>query len=288
MLTAVNKPSFLLADDRRIELNHPLLMGVINMTPDSFCYATPVLSAALDRVEQMITSGVDIIDVGGEATNPAVTLTDHDPQRELDRVLPLVEAIAARFDVMISVDTSSGLVMHQSVALGAHMINDQRGLCGDGALEAAVDLQVPVCLMHSFEPQREPGSSSPASLLQSMLLWFDGRISDCLAAGMSRDSLILDPGFGQGHYGKNAEENFYLLAHLQSFSVFDLPLLVGWSRKSMLGDILGGRPVNQRLSASLASALLAVQQGAHIIRCHDVQETKDVLMVYQHLLNYIT
>ena len=265
----------------------PQVMGVVNVSADSFCVATPNLADAIARVDQLLAAGVDIIDIGGEATNPSVNLASHNRHQAFDRVLSLVEAISARCDVTISVDTSDASLMREAVKLGAGMINDQRGLSESGALKAAVDLAVPVCIMHSFQPQRHPGSSSPAELMQSMLSWFDAKITECLAAGMSRNALILDPGFGQGHYGKNTVENFYLLAHLQSFAVFDLPILVGWSRKSMLGDILGGRSVDQRVSASLASALLAVQQGAQIIRCHDVQETKDVLTVYEQFLRHL-
>jgi dihydropteroate synthase len=274
--------SLCLADDRNVSLLKPSVMGVINMSPDSFYRPYSSHDEILTTIEKMVASGVDIIDVGGEATNLNVNL-ENPPSvaQQIDRVAPIVEKIAREFPVLISVDTSYPAVMREVVSQGAHMINDQRGLLVEGALAAIVELKVPVCLMHFFTPPRRPGSCGLAELLSIIKADLWTLTARCRTAGVSSDRIIIDPGFGQGHYCKNAEENYYLLAHLSEFSVLGFPILTGWSRKSMIGEALGGAPPQERLYGSIAAAALAAREGAAIIRVHDVAETMDAIKVFR-------
>ncbi len=271
-----------LADDQKISLPKPSVMGVINMSPDSFYRPYTSRSEILKTIEIMVEKGVDIIDVGGEATNPAVNLDSAGVvQQQIDRVAPIVEEIARNFPILISVDTSQPEVMREAVAHGAHIINDQRGLQVPGAMSTVVELKMPVCLMHFFSTPRTPGSCSLLNLLAMIKadLWTLG--TRCQTAGVSHDRIIIDPGFGQGHYCKNAQENYYLLAHLQEFNELGFPVLVGWSRKSMIGETLGGVPPKERLYGSIAAASMAAMHGAAIIRVHDVVETMDAIKVFR-------
>lgn len=271
-----------LADGRKISLLKPSVMGVINMSPDSFYRPYSSVDEILKTVEGMVKSGADIIDVGGEATNLTVDLDNSpDVQQQIDRVAPLIEMISRQFPVLISVDTSQPAVMREAVARGAHIINDQRGLQVSGALAAVVELNVPVCLMHFFTAPRRPGSCSLMELLAMIKADLWTVTARCQTAGISHDRIIIDPGFGQGHYCKNAQENYYLLAHLAEFSALGFPILVGWSRKSMIGETLGGVSVQERLYGSIAAAALAAMQGASIIRVHDVVETIDAIKVFR-------
>lgn len=258
-------------------------MGVINMSPDSFYRPYHCEDEIFTAVEQMVKSGVDIIDVGGEATNLAIDLNHNAPSAEeqANRVVPLIERIAQRFDVLISVDTSEPLVMREAVQHGARLINDQRGLSRPGALETAVELNTPVCLMHFFDPPRMPGSSSPAALFALIKADLEKTVARCRASGLNGNKIIIDPGFGQGNYGKNARENYYLLAHLQELTAMGLPILAGWSRKSMIRDALDGASPENRLYGSIAAATIAAMQGASIIRVHDVAETRDAVKVFR-------
>ncbi len=268
----------LLTQGREVVFDSPAVMGVINLSPDSFYQVRQGVDAVVECVAQMIKDGVSIIDLGAEATNPKAILRDNESEQiafEQEQLLPVIEALRSRFDVFLSVDTSRAAVMSSVAKAGADMINDQRALTLSGALKTAADSGLAVCLMHSFMPKREPGSSSGKELVSRIIADLKKQINACEEAGMSRKSIIVDPGFGQGHYGKNTDENLYLLAHLDELSIINLPILAGWSRKSMLGDILG-RDVDERLAGSLAAALIAAQKGAHIIRAHDVQETNDV------------
>lgn len=271
-----------LADNHHVSLAKPAVMGIINMSPDSFYRPYHSQDEILIAIEQMVASGVDIIDIGGEATNLSIDL-EHAPgvQQQIDRVVPLVEIIAKQFPVLISVDTSHPVVMHEAVARGAHIINDQRGLQVPGALAAATALKVPVCLMHFFMTGRQPGSCPPPELLATIKADLWTVITRCRTAGISDDRIIIDPGFGQGHYCKNAQENYYLLAHLAEFASLGFPVLAGWSRKSMIGEALGGVSASQRLYGSIAAAALAAMQGAAIIRVHDVAETMDAIKVFR-------
>lgn len=258
--------------------SRPLVMGVLNVTPDSFSDGGRFMSrdAALRAVEDMIAAGVDLVDVGGESTRPGAEPVAESVER--DRVLPIVEAVAARFDVVISLDTSTPSVMRDGVAAGASLINDVRALRRPGALQAAARTDAMVCLMHM---QGEPGSMQDApaygSVVAEVRSFLAGAADRALAAGIERQRLILDPGFG---FGKTTEHNLQLLRELSAVGVDGLPLLVGLSRKRLIGA-LTGRPVGARLAGSLALALLAAQRGARIIRVHDVPETVDVLRILQ-------
>jgi dihydropteroate synthase len=266
--------------------NLPAIMGVINMSPNSFYKPSASFKQGLALARDMISQGATILDVGGEATNPFVDIDADAPSinNEIDRIVPLVRAIRAECnDVIISVDTSTPRVMEAAVAAGATMINDQRALLREGALDMAVALNVPVCLMHLPWPMRTPGSSSPAQLLKTITADFEEWIERCLKAGIAPEHLILDPGFGTGNYGKSTQENFYLLNHLEVIIAMGFPVLVAWSRKSMIGDVLGGAPADERLYGSVAAATLALQKGASIIRTHDVKPTIDALKIVEHM-----
>jgi dihydropteroate synthase len=251
-------------------------MGVLNMTPDSFSDGGRWngRDAALRHAADMIREGADIIDVGGESTRPGAEAVPE--QQELDRVLPVLEALAEEFDVTLSVDTSKAAVMRAAVGAGAGMLNDVYALRQPGALEAAGDLGVPVCLMHmQGEPrsmQVDPRYDDVVAEVEDFLL---ERADAAEAAGVPRAHIVLDPGFG---FGKSPEHNLALLRALPRLARCGYPLLVGLSRKRLL-ETLTGRPVGERLAGSLALALAAARGGASIIRVHDVAETVDVLRV---------
>lgn len=270
---------------RRLELSHPVTMGVINTTPDSFADGgTLYRSARLDlelamaRAREMVDAGAAILDIGGESTRPgaaAVPLAE-----EMDRVLPLLERIVAELDVIVSVDTSSPRLMTAAAALGAGLLNDVRALAREGALAAAAATGLPVCLMHMRgEPatmQRAPRYADVVAEVEDSLR---GRVAACEAAGIPRHRVILDPGFG---FGKTVQHNLQLLNGLPRLAGLGLPLLVGLSRKSMIQQLLG-RPVGERLPASLALAVLAAERGAAIIRTHDVAATADAVAIWTAL-----
>ncbi|MBF0256562.1 MAG: dihydropteroate synthase [Gammaproteobacteria bacterium] len=252
-------------------------MGILNVTPDSFSDGGRFtrLDAALRQAERLAAEGAAILDIGGESTRPgaqAVAL-----EEELDRVIPLIERLHAELPLPISIDTSKPEVMRAAVAAGAGLINDVYALRREGALQAAAELGVPVCLMHmQGEPRVMQHNPSYTDLLAEVAAFFDERIGACVQAGIRREQLLLDPGFG---FGKTLEHNLQLLAHLAEFQRFDLPLLVGISRKSMIGALLDNAPVDQRLYGSLAAAVLAAERGASIIRVHDVGPTVEALKV---------
>lgn len=269
--------------------NKPCVMGIINASPNSFFKPIKKITKVLYAVEEMVAAGAAIIDVGGEATNPAVDLNKHSPDvsEEIARVVPVLEAIRQRFDILLSVDTSQPAVMRAAIDAGADMVNDQRALRMPDAMNVVSELQVPVCLMHFFHPPRQPDSCDASTLLAIILKDLQQFVQACEAKGIQRDRIVIDPGFGQGNYGKSGDENFYLLAHLRQFSKLDLPILVGWSRKSMIGDVLGGAPATDRLYGSIASATLAAYLGASIIRVHDVKATVDALKVVAALQQHV-
>lgn len=259
---------------RSLDLSRPRVMGVLNVTPDSFSDGGEYLdlAAALHRAETMVEQGADIIDVGGESTRPgALPVSAED---EVRRVVRVIAAIVARLPVPVSVDTSKPEVMRAAVAAGAGLINDVRALTLPGALEAAADLGVPVCLMHM---QGEPGTMQQgptySDAVAEVAAFLRERMAACLAAGIPARRILLDPGFG---FGKALTHNLALLARLRDIAALGPPLLVGLSRKSMLGAITG-RPVAGRLAGSLAAAVLAVERGAVLVRVHDVAETVDAL-----------
>jgi dihydropteroate synthase len=261
---------------RPLDLSHPGVMGVINVTPDSFSDGGEALGPddALRRAEAMAAEGAVIIDVGGESTRPGAAPVS--VEEEIRRVVPVIAAIAARLAIPISVDTSKPQVMRSAVAAGAGLINDVRALRLPGALDAARDLGVPVCLMHM---QGEPGtmqqSPSYANVVADVVDFSRGRIAACEAAGIPQERVLLDPGFG---FGKTLAHNLALLAGLGAIAALGLPILVGLSRKSMVGT-LTGRALPDRLAGSVAAAVLAVERGATLVRAHDVAATVDALRV---------
>lgn len=269
-----------LRDDRCVVFSEPAIMGVINVSPNSFYHPHRDLDSALCTAEKMVNEGADILDIGGEATNPFVDIDAESPslQIELDRLLPVINAIKKRFEVLISVDTSRPQVMKEAVNAGADMINDQRALRVEDALSTIATLKTPVCLMHFPDPMREPGSQSHSDFLKMVKKELQMAVKRCEIAGISRDRMIIDPGFGQGNYGKNMTENFYLLNQLSEFVSMGLPVLVGWSRKSMIGDILNQTPAD-RLFGSIAADTLAAYHGASVIRTHDVKASREAVKI---------
>ena len=259
-----------------LQIEQPAVMGVLNVTPDSFSDGGRFAAAeeAVRHALQMAEAGAAIIDIGGESTRPGAAGISE--QEELDRVLPVIEAVCRESGVPVSIDTSKPGVMRAAVAGGAAMINDVFALQTDGALDAAVDLQVPVCLMHmQGKPrtmQREPRYDDVVAEVTQFLA---GRVRECREAGLAEDLLVIDPGFG---FGKTPAHNIDLLANLRQLQAVGRPILIGVSRKSTLGEITG-RDVNRRMAASLAAAVMAVAAGASIVRVHDVPETVDALRV---------
>lgn len=257
-----------------LSLERPHIMGILNVTPDSFSDGGHFnqLGRAMTHARQMVAEGATLIDIGGESTRPGAP--DVSEQEELDRVLPVVERMVRELDVMISLDTSKAAVMREGCAAGAHLINDVRALLEPGALAAAAAADVPVCLMHmQGQPRTMQAEPHYVDLLGEVRAFFDERIAACLTAGIAREQLLLDPGYG---FGKTLAHNYQLLAQQESLLDYQLPLLVGMSRKSMIGNLLG-RPVDERLAGSLACALIGMQRGARIIRVHDVRATMDAL-----------
>lgn len=261
----------------------PAIMGIINVSPDSFHAPHTSVGSVLKTAEQMVKAGADIVDVGGEATNPAVNSQDHCVETELARVLPAVRAIKQHFNVMVSVDTSSPVVMKETVSVGADFINDQRNLQREGALETVQTLDVPVCLMHFFHEKREPGSCSPRELLNQIKQALMLRVKVCLDAGINPKQIILDPGFGGGHFCKSPQENFYLLAHLKEIVSLGYPVLTGLSRKSMIGAALGDAPPSARLYGTIAADTIAMLNGSSIIRTHDVKAIADARAIFKQV-----
>ena len=260
--------------NRVLDLARPQVMGILNVTPDSFSDGGRFRQRdeALRHAAAMVAAGASLIDVGGESTRPGALQVSAD--EELQRVAPVVEAIAAELDVVISVDTSCPQVMRESARLGAGLINDVRSLRREGALQAAAESGLPVCVMHmQGEPETMQKNPHYDDLLAEVQAFFAERMAACAAAGIAAERIILDPGFG---FAKNLQHNLSLFKHMQVLHGFARPLLVGVSRKSMIGQALG-REVDQRLAGGLALAALAVAKGACILRVHDVAETVDVV-----------
>ncbi len=260
-----------------LDLAQAQVMGIVNVTPDSFSDGGRYnnLEVALQHALQMHALGASIIDIGGESTRPGAAVVS--AQQELDRVAPLVELIAAECDAIISVDTSTPMVIQESARLGAGLINDVRSLQRDGALEAAAASGLPVCLMHMRgEPQTMQNEPHYADVAAEVITFLQGRMAACAQAGISAERIVLDPGFG---FAKNTQHNYELFQRLPELLELQRPLLVGVSRKSMVGNILA-KPVEQRLYGSLALAMMALERGAKILRVHDVAETMDVLKIF--------
>ena len=255
----------------------PAIMAVLNVTPDSFSDGGQLhrnnaldIDLVMRRVEQLQREGADLIDVGGESTRPGAESVSE--QQELDRVIPVVEAITARFDIPVSVDTSTAEVITQSASAGAALINDVRALRRPGALAATAATGLPVCLMHmTGEPGDMQDNPEYSDITAEVKSFLQARIVACLSAGISDDSILIDPGFG---FGKTLQHNIELFRGLPDLVDMGHPLLVGVSRKTMIGAILG-KEVCDRMVGSVALAMLAVQRGANILRVHDVAETRD-------------
>ena len=263
-----------------LELDYPSVMGVLNVTPDSFSDGGKFFAPheALQQAGKMVAAGAEILDVGGESTRPGADPVNE--QEELDRVIPIIESICDEYDVAVSIDTSKPGVMREAVAAGAAMINDVRSLQADGALEAAVELQKPVCLMHmQGQPRTMQAKPHYDDVVDEVTQILADRVARCVEAGLGKELLVVDPGFG---FGKTPAHNVELLGNLRQLQRIGCPVLIGVSRKSTLGFITG-RDVEDLLPASIAAAVVAVVQGAQIVRAHDVAETVDALSVVRKL-----
>lgn len=271
----------------KLDLSTPKIMGILNITPDSFSdggsyfrSGKTSLDLVLNSAERMLAEGADILDVGGESTRPGAAIVSE--QEELDRVIPVVEALVGKLGALVSVDTSTASVISESAKLGAGMINDVRALMREGALTAAAQTGLPVCLMHmQGQPKNMQDAPYYDDVVAEVSRFLSERIDACLVAGITKDRILIDPGFG---FGKTLTHNLALLARLPELAALKVPVLVGLSRKSILGQLLN-RGVDERLPGSLALALAAVERGAAIIRVHDVAATKDVLRVHSAVIN---
>ncbi len=258
-----------------LSLERPLVMGVVNVTPDSFSDGGRYLDAdaAISHARRLIDEGVDLLDVGGESTRPGAAPVAE--EEEMRRILPVVQGLR---DFPVSVDTRRPRVMRAALDAGASMINDIEALQAPGAIEAVAQGGCALCLMHKKgDPATMQEDPRYADVVGEVRAYLAGRIAACEAAGIARERIAVDPGFG---FGKTVEHNLTLLKRLPELSSLGVPLLAGWSRKSSLGRITG-RNTEERLAGSLAAALLALLGGARILRVHDVKETRDMVLVWQ-------
>ena len=261
----------------RLDMSRPLVMGIVNVTPDSFSDGGRhfVRDTAIAHAHQLIAEGADILDIGGESTRPGAQ--EVSLQEELERVLPVLEGLRG-VGVPVSIDTFKPEVMRAAIAAGASMVNDINALQQPGALDVVAASNAAVCLMHKQgKPQSMQLAPQYQDVMHEVMDFLQQRIAAAEAAGIARNRMVVDPGFG---FGKSLEHNLALLRHLHDFTRMNVPILAGLSRKSMLGMITG-QEVNKRAAASVAAALIAVQRGAHIVRLHDVKETVDALKVWQ-------
>lgn len=268
----------LYANNKCLDLSFPQIMGILNFTPDSFSDSGQFFSLdkALFQVEKMLKEGATIIDIGGESTRP---MAEEVPETaELQRVIPLVEAVQKRFDCWISVDTSKAIVMQEAAKVGMDLINDIRALREPGALEIAGQLNLPTCIMHmQGQPRTMQTNPHYDDVVQDVYQFLETRTQACLDAGIAKENIIWDMGFG---FGKTVQHNYKLLQQLAQFCKSGYPILAGLSRKSMIGAVLD-KPVTERVVGSVAGALIAAQNGATILRVHDVAATADALKVWQ-------
>ena len=280
--------SILQCGNKTLDLSRPSIMGIVNVTPDSFSDGGDLynnaqldLSKTLKVIEKMLADGANIIDIGGESTRPGAAKVS--AQQELDRVVPVLEAVVARFDALVSVDTSTPQVISEAANKGTSFINDVRALSREGALAAAAQSKLPVCLMHmQNQPKTMQLEPTYTDVVAEVLAFLADRKASCIDAGIDSKNIILDPGFG---FGKTLAHNLTLFNAIDQFVATGHPVLVGVSRKSMIGQMLGLEHTDQRLMGSVALALLAAQRGAAILRVHDVLETKQTLNVWQTLNN---
>lgn len=268
----------LVCANQSLNLTAPVLMGVVNVTPDSFSDGGqfPTLEKAVQYASKLVAAGAAILDIGGESTRPGAE--DVPLEQELERVIPVITALHRRFpEILLSIDTCKPEVMRRAVQAGAGLINDVRALQADGALETAAELGVAVCLMHmQGSPRTMQHNPGYDDVVEAVYQFLQQRIEACRRAGIDRNRILIDPGFG---FGKTLDHNLALLANLDRLTALGVPILVGLSRKSMIGQILD-KPVDQRLMGSAAAALIAAQKGAQIFRVHDVEETGDALKVW--------
>ena len=269
----------LYANNKCLDLSFPQIMGILNFTPDSFSDGGQFFSLdkALFQVEKMLKEGATIIDIGGESARPI--MAEEVPEtEELRRVIPLVEAVQKRFDCWISVDTSKAIVMQEAAKVGMDLINDIRALREPGALEIAGQLNLPTCIMHmQGQPRTTQTNPHYDDVVQDVYQFLETRTQACLDAGIAKENIIWDMGFG---FGKTVQHNYKLLQQLAQFCKSGYPILAGLSRKSMIGAVLD-KPVTERVVGSVAGALIAAQNGATILRVHDVAVTADALKVWQ-------
>ena len=261
-----------------LDLTNPKVMGILNVTPDSFSDGGRylVLEPALEAACSMVEQGAAILDIGGESTRPGAAPVSLD--EELRRVIPVIEALSREVKVPLSIDTSKPEVMSAAVEAGASLINDVMALRQPGALQVAADLKVPVCLMHmQGQPRNMQHNPEYLDVVAEVMGFLHQRKQACQDAGIDPSQIILDPGFG---FGKTLNHNLGILRHLDEFKALNSPVLVGISRKSMLGQ-LTGKAVEERLPASVAAAVLAAERGAHILRVHDVGPTVDALKILE-------
>jgi dihydropteroate synthase len=264
------------ANHKSLDLSQPQVMGILNVTPDSFSDGGKfdTLDNALTQAKRMIEAGVTIIDIGGESTRPGAP--DVALEEELQRVIPVITAIRQHSDVWISIDTSKAEVMRQAILAGADIINDVRALQEPGALEVAAQAGLPICLMHmQGQPRTMQANPHYEDLVKEVGEFLQERIEACEKVGIQREQLILDPGFG---FGKTLEHNYHMLAHLEEFHQFGLPILAGMSRKSMLFKLLDKAPA-ECVAASVSCATIAAMKGAQIIRVHDFEQTLDAMKI---------
>ena len=276
--------SILQCGTKHLDLSWPSIMGIVNVTPDSFSDGGDLydnaqldLNKTLHVIEKMLADGADIIDIGGESTRPGAAAVS--TQQELDRVIPVLEAVVERFDALVSVDTSTAEVITESSKKGASLINDVRALGREGALAAVASSQLPICLMHmQNQPQTMQIEPTYTDVVAEVLAFLDERKYICMKAGIDSQKIILDPGFG---FGKTLAHNLTLFGAIDQFVATGHPVLVGVSRKTMIGQMLGLENTDERLMGSVALALLAAQRGAAILRVHDVLETRQAIDVWK-------
>lgn len=268
----------LTARGQTLSLATPQVMGILNVTPDSFSdggtHNTP--DKALEHARKMIAEGATIIDIGGESTRPGAA--EVSPEQEAERVIPVVTAIARESDVWISVDTSKALVIREAANAGAHILNDIRSFSEPGALQAAAQSGLPVCVMHmQGEPRTMQQAPHYQNVVREVYTYLEAQVARCLAAGIEKNHIILDPGFG---FGKTLAHNYQLLDKLDLFHHLGLPVLAGMSRKSMIGQLMD-IPPDERVAGSVACAVIAAMKGVQIIRVHDVKETVQAMKVVE-------
>lgn len=268
----------LTARGQTLSLATPQVMGILNVTPDSFSdggtHNTP--AKALEHARKMIAEGATIIDIGGESTRPGAA--EVSPEQEAERVVPVVAAIARESDVWISVDTSKALVIREAANAGAHILNDIRSFSEPGALQAAAQSGLPVCVMHmQGEPRTMQHAPHYQNVVREVYAYLEEQVARCTVAGIEKNHIILDPGFG---FGKTLAHNYQLLDKLDVFHNLGLPVLAGMSRKSMIGQLMD-IPPDERVAGSVACAVIAAMKGAQIIRVHDVKETVQAMKVVE-------